>query len=322
MAADEQATNQNLQPPASGGTQSPPKDQSQQSQKPDDGSKPAGSIYKDVGLPDPGEKGSSSWPENWRLDMSGGDEKLAKQLERYQNPGEVSKALLAAQQRIRSGEYRRVTPPPDTKDEAALAAWREEQGLPKTAAEYTFDVVEGFDFAKADPQTKAALGEFQQTFHSANLSKQQADAVVKGITAVSQKQMEEQAKADAEYGDRAEDTLRADWGADYRTNIQANWNFLTQKLGSAEEATAFVEARMPNGRKLGDNPAISKLINEMARMEGSDIIYNGGGDAKGVDARIAEIEKMISNQSADYTNAVAEEYQGLLAKREARQSRQ
>lgn len=313
--------NPNPQPQNSGGTPNQPTDpnpKSQQQGDPKGGGQ--GSIYADVGLDEPGAKGSTAWPENWRLDMAGGDEKLAKQLERYQNPGDVSKALLAAQQRIRSGEYRRVTPPPDGKDEAALAAWREENGLPKDAAEYSFDgVVEGFSMEKADPTTKAALTEFQKTFHGANLTKDQAAGVMKGITAVTMKQMEEQAIADAEYGDTAEDTLRAEWGAEYRKNVEANLKFLKQKLGD-EGALGLLRARTPDGRILGDNPALSKLINEMVRMDGGDEIYGGGGDAKGVDSRIAEIQALMGTDG--YTNAIADEYQKLIEKREARAARQ
>ncbi len=318
MADPQTPPNQSPQPQNNGGTQNQPTDPSQQNQKPSD--KP-GSIYQDVGLDDPGTKGSTSWPENWRLDMAGGDDKLAKQLERYQNPADVSKALLAAQQRIRSGEYRRVTPPPDGKDEAAMTAWREENGLPKTADEYSFDVIEGFDFSKADDKTKAALGEFQKTFHGANLSKQQADAVVKGITAVSMQQMEEQAVADADHLDSNEDTLRADWGADYRTNVEANWNFLTQKFGGKDEALGILEARMPNGMKLANFPAFNKFLNDMARAEGGDVLYGGGGDVKSADSRIAEIEKMLASGGNGYTNEVADEYSALLAQKEARAKR-
>lgn len=322
MAEQQTQQNPNPPPPGSGGTPNPPTDPSQKSQQQVEPKKDGGqgSIYKDVGLEEPGTKGSNAWPENWRLDMAGGDEKLAKRLERYQNPGDVSKALLAAQERIRSGEYRRVTPPPDGKDEAALNAWREENGLPKSAEEYSFDgVVEGFSMEKADPTTKAALTEFQKTFHGANLTKDQAAGVMKGITEVTMKQMEQQAIADAEYGDTAEDTLRAEWGADYRTNVQANLNFLKQKLGD-EGARDLLAARTPDGRILGDNPSLSKLINEFVRMDGGDILYGGGGDAKSVDSRIAEIQALMGTDG--YTNAIADEYQKLIEKREARAARQ
>lgn len=322
MAEQQTQQNQNPPPQNNGGTPNPPTDpnpKNQQQVDPKGGDK-GSSIYSDVGLDEPGAKGSTSWPENWRLEMAGGDEKLAKQLERYQNPGDVSKALLAAQQRIRSGEYRRVTPPPDGKDEAALNAWREENGLPVKAEEYSFDgVVEGFSMEKADPTTKAALTEFQKTFHGANLTKDQAAGVMKGITAATMKQMEEQALADAEYGDKAEDTLRAEWGADYRTNVQANLNFMKQKLGD-EGAANLLGARGADGRFLVDNPAFSKLINEMVRMDGGDVVYGGGGDAKGVDSRIAEIQALMGTDG--YTNAIADEYQKLIEKREARAARQ
>lgn len=327
MAEQQTQQNPNPQPPNNGGTQNPPTDPNPKNQQQGDpkGDNKGSSIYSDVGLDEPGAKGSSTWAENWRellatKDDGTIDEKELAVLKRYQSPNAWHKSNMAARQRISSGEYKRMTPPPDAKDEAALAAWREENGLPKTAADYSFDgVVEGFTMDKADPTTKAALTEFQKTFHGANLTKDQAAGVMKGITEVTMKQMEEQALADAEYGDKAEDTLRAEWGADYRTNVQANLNFMKQKLGE-DGAANLLGARGADGRFLVDNPAFSKLINEMVRMDGGDVVYGGGGDAKGVDSRIAEIQALMGTDG--YTNAIADEYQKLIEKREARAARQ
>ena len=70
----------------------------------------------------------ADFPENWRLQMSGGDEKAAAQLDRYENPAAVAKAMLAGQQKIRSGELTQTLSEDATDDEKA--EWRNNKGSP------------------------------------------------------------------------------------------------------------------------------------------------------------------------------------------------
>ena len=68
----------------------------------------------------------AAWPQDWRDQLAGGDEKLVKRAQRYASPRDVWNALVAAQNRISSGELKSVLPK-DAKPEE-IAAWRTEQG--------------------------------------------------------------------------------------------------------------------------------------------------------------------------------------------------
>lgn len=320
--AEAQAQDQTKQPPA-GGIQNPPPAADPQKQPPAKGNADPkggaakGSIYEDVGLDAPETKGTATWPDSWRLDMAGGDEKLAKQLERYSSPADVGKGLLAAQQRIRSGEYKR-TAAPDAADEKAMAAWREEQGIPVKAEDYAFEV-EGkpLDIGTLDENAKAAVADMQKVFHGHNLNKEQAAGVSKLIVDIGMRQAEATAQADAQHYDSNEDALRADWGADFRTNVQANWNWMKGAFGE-DEAAQLVEARLPNGMKLGNSPWFNKAMNAAARAVNGESLFAGTSEAKGVEARIAEIEGIMAKDMSQYTDAIAREYGDLLAKRPAK----
>lgn len=266
----------------------------------------------------PDAKGSSSWPENWRVDM-GGDDKAAKRLERYQTPQEVAKALLAAQDRLRSGEYKRAAPP-EGADEKQVAAWREEQGLPVKPEDYAFEHDgKPVDLSGLDGSAKEALGGLQAKMHKANFTKDQAGVVNEWLNEIALKGAEGQTKFDAERFDANDDDLRTTWGADYKVNLKANVNFMDQHFG-ADNTDALISARLPDGTRVSDAPWFNKAINAIVRAaNGGEAggIFEGSSEAKSVESRISEIEGIMRTDINKYTadKKMQEEYGALLAKR-------
>jgi hypothetical protein len=271
-----------------------------------------GSIYKDVGLEEPGKEGSTSWPSTWREDMVKGIEnpKAADVLKRYQSPADMAKALISAQEKIRSGEYKRVAAP-DMADAEAVKAWRLEQGIPASPDEYELPQVAGVDMAKLDDATKENVAAIRTTFHEANLTKEQAVVVSKAMTDLAERTAAAEAQADARAATAVEDALRADWGSEYRTNIAMNVAFMEQTFGKLTDG--LLEARLPDGRRLVDVPEFSKSINAMARANGSDVIFDGDkGGGTSIAARRAEIEKIMQTDFGRYQREFADEYTKIL----------
>lgn len=311
---------QNLQQPAPGGTGSPPPQQNQQPpQNQPANPPPKGSIYDDLGIDDPAKSGKAVlWPDDWRTQMSGDNATATERLKRFQSPTELAKSYIALEQRLRSGEYKRADAPPDpTKDEAGYTKWREEQGLPIKAEEYNI-VPEGVKIEDLDDGGKASLAKFQNAFHKLNVTQDQAKGFSGVVYEMALEQMQQQAQADAQGIDMTEDALRAEWGNEFRNNVMMNKSHVTKIFGE-EVGAAFFDARLPNGQRLGNVPEISKAINNWARSEGGDVLYDAGGaTANSIDGRIAEIETMMRTDMNKYTSAVAEEYGKLLEKRESR----
>lgn len=253
--------------------------------------------------------------------MAGGDEKIAKQLERYQNPQDLGKALLSIRQRISSGEYKRAAPP-EGADPKAVDAWREENGIPIKPEEYPIEV-EGkpVDLKALDEPARAAVATIQQTLHGLNLTKEQGSQVAKLFVDIGTKQAEQMALADATSFDANDDDLRAAWGSDYRPNVQANWAFMKSTFGE-DFAGQLIEARLPDGTKLANVPGFNKAINQIARtVNGGDTLFAGTSEAKGVESRIAQIEQIMRTDYNKYVSddAMVKEYGELLAKRPAKQ---
>jgi hypothetical protein len=305
-------------PPQPGGNQPAPPGNKQPAPAPKP--EPGGSIYKDVGLEEPGKPGSSSWPTDWRDQMAeGAGTEASKLLARYQSPADMAKALVAAQQKIRSGEYKRATPTSDNPEE--LKAWRDEQGIPETPDGYEMPAVPGVDVANLDEGTKASLAVIREGLHRANLSKDQGNIVAQALVQMAEKQTEAQAQTDAGHRDAVEDSLRAEWGVEYRKNLNMNGALLTQHFGDGMDN--ILNARTPDGVRLADMPEFNKFLNNMARANGNDVLFDG--DVKGttsIDARLEEIRAVMSRDINEYhAKGLDKEYNQLLEKQAARGGR-
>ena len=260
--------------------------------------------------------GKTSWPTDWREQFAGEDKKALKQLQRFTQPADVAKALLAAQQRIRSGEYKRQLGEDATPEQ--IKEWRKEQGIPDDPKGYELPTLMDGKYDDLDEFGKESFDAMRAAFHAENLRPEAAAKIMEVANNLAVKQMERQAEQDAGRMETTEDTLRADWGAEFRKNINLNAHFLNDKLG--DTWTNVIEARMPDGTRLADLPAFSKFINEMARMDGGGEVMMTGevAGAQGIDARIAEIENIMKTDLSKYDGATQAEYGKLLEARDRR----
>ena len=272
-----------------------------------------GSIYDDLGVDEPGKEGSTTWPEDWRKQMAGEDAKALKTLERYTSPDAVAKALLSAQQRIRSGEYKRQISADASPEE--LKAWREEQGLPSDAKEYEIPMLLDGSYDDLDDFGKESVDAFREVFYESNLPPSVAAKIMETGNKIAEQQLERQAQADAQRHEQAEDLLRSEWGGDFRRNIALNAQFLQDKFG--DDWSSLIMARTPDGTRLADMPEFNKFVNQMARSEGGTVLESGevvaGANSA---ARIAEIEKIMSSDYGRYKReGLDSEYAKLLEAR-------
>ena len=283
---------------------------------------PKRSIYDDAGVEEPGKEGSTSWPSDWReqfvKDIADETEreKALNQMKRFQSPSEVSKAMLTIRQRLSTGEYQRAMPDPS--DEAAVKEWRAEQGLPEDPTGYELPLAMGEDISSFNDAQKAAYEGWQKVFHENNVKPEIAKSLVEYANDLVEAQAEAMADHDAQMKEQFEDTLRADWSSDYRTNLKMNDAYLMNALGE-DLAMAWGNARMPDGTALKHHPGIAKMINEMARASGLTSTFEGGEitGGQGLLDKKAEIEKLMSTDLAEY-NKRKPEYADIINKLSAR----
>lgn len=271
------------------------------------------SIFDEVGIDEPGKPGSTTWPDTWREEMAAAtaNEKALELFKRYASPTEFAKAHVSLVEKLRTGELKRAMPPPEGADEATIKAWREERGLPPTPDDYKVPTLAGVDFENLDETTRADLNEFRTAAHGTNMTQTQADAAMGVAIKLAERQMERQADADAANMERLDDTLRAEWGREFKQNLRTTHAWLTQQFGDATDAILL--ARMPDGQRVADNPAFLKAMAQAARGSGSDVFVDeGGGQPMGLEGRRAEIEAIMKTDYNRYLRELEPEYTKIL----------
>jgi hypothetical protein len=127
----------------------------------------------------------------------------------------------------------------------------------------------------------------------------------------------EQQTAERERGDvdfKAESLghLQAEWGADFRKNVNMVANLLsTAPEGVAERIQA---SRTPDGKKFGDDPAMMKWFNQLAREvnPAAAVVPNAGSNAA---VAMADEKKSIEAKmgTGAYTQADRARYMEIVA---------
>lgn len=237
------------------------------------------------------DKGKNALPDDWRDIAAAGDDDTLKLLKRYGSISGVAKALKEAQATIRGGKLKTVMP--DPKDEKAMAEWRKAEGIPADPTGYKLpdEVVK-----RLTDEDKPILSSFTDYAHKRN-----ARPDVVEIASSWYVEMEEMAAAkrleeDNAASEDAEDALRKDWAhGEYKSNTTIAKRFVESIPGVGE---AWSEARMPNGRRLGDIPEFVSWAADMGREKFGDVVFANSDSESKHTARREEIEK-IRNEDFD-----------------------
>ncbi|HET7409683.1 MAG TPA: hypothetical protein VFJ13_05740, partial [Paracoccaceae bacterium] len=221
-------------PPAKGGEAAPPKD---------DGK--AGTILTDGGDADEGKAAApADWPEDWRQRLAGDDKKALKRLERLGSPKDVMTAYRALERKVSSGELKTGLKEDATPEE--VASWRRENGIPEKPEDYDTTLPDGLVIGEDD---KPLVGEFLTAMHAKNAHPETVKAALAAYYRIAETQQAAQIEADRGFRREAEDALRAEWGPEYRPNVNAMGNFLDGAPAGLKER--LLGARLADGKLLG-----------------------------------------------------------------------
>lgn len=261
----------------------------------------------------------AAFPDDWRAQMAGGDENVAKLLARFRSASAVAKALNDARKQL--GDERVLKRPGEDATDEEKAAWREQRGVPKTPDDYEkgWKAPEGFILSDADKQLMKG---FAASVHGKEWTQNHFNDAMAWYVEHQAAQQAARQDMDLDLQAQAIRELKTEMGpADYRRGIQS---IQTLRQFEPEEGllnAVLDNARMPDGRKLGDIPGVVRMvmawageIDPQARIAPSDPNMSGTG----LVARIAEIEGWMGSSNQDdyakYWNnpAVQSEYGRLL----------
>lgn len=272
---------------------------------------PAGDVAKG---------GEGYWPADWRETVSKGDAKILQRVSRYASPQAAMDALIAAQNRISAGELKPVLG--KNASAAEVAEWRKEHGIPDTPDKY--DLGKDVKIEGMDPKL---LGEVFKAAHESNQTPEQVKATMKAWSQISNAVTEQRTEKDIEVQKASEDALRAEWGGEFRRNINLIHGMLDGSA-SPELKTKLLGGRLADGTPIGSSPEALKFLVGLALIQNpTGIVVPGseGNQAKGIDDRIAAIESMMRTDRKAYNDPKISgpdgEYQRLLEAREAMKPR-
>lgn len=251
------------------------------------------------------------WPDQWRELMAGDDEKYLKQLQRYASPLEVAKKAKNLETRLSSGELKA----PLQKDASpeTIKEWRAQNGIPEAPEKYDLDIGGG---RKIGDEDKPFVNQFLKNAHETNQTPEQVKASLRAYYDIQDGITEQVQANDRKVAEATEETLRSEWGGEYKRNLNLVKGLL-DGVGGAGLQDKFLHGRLADGTPIGASPEAMRMLVSLALINnpaGTVVNNEGGNVEQAVSDEIGKIEKfMRENRKAyDKDEKVQARYRELI----------
>lgn len=258
----------------------------------------------------PSPPAAANWPETWRQLYAGDDPKKLTRLERFTDPAKAFDALFEAQNKIRAGDFSRPLAPNATDQERA--EWRTANGIPDKPDGYFAQLPNGLVIGADD---KPLFDDVAGRLHKLDASPKVMHELTQWYYDLADKETAAVAGADKRQAQEATEALRSEWGNDYKGNIGQVMGFLD---GMGKELKAqFMDATLPDGRRLFNSPEIVKWLATQAReINPAGVLTPNAGENQmmSIDSEIAGIEKTMRENRKAYNadTGMQERYRKLV----------
>lgn len=238
-----------------------------------------------------------NWRDDFASDGDGGiDDKFKSTLERYASPADAGKAFREARATISGGAYKQAPGEGATEDD--IKAYREANGIPLEAGGYMENLPEGLVVGDDD---KEIMGDFLSALHSENVPPSVAHKAIEWYNGFAEKQQDQLAEIDHTHHTETEDSLRQEWGSDYRANINLVGALVENTFGE-EIKEAILNARDMEGRAIMNIPGVVQGFAQLARQINpiSQVVKPGGDPVTTLNDEIESIEKVMKEDRTKY----------------------
>ncbi len=258
----------------------------------------------------------AAYPDDWRTQWSGGDEKALKRLERIESPAAMVKILRDQDLLIRNGKFDK--PLKDGATPAEVAAWRTENGIPEKPEGYDTTMPDGLVFGEAD---KPGVDAYLQAMHGTNATPAQVKAGLQAFAEFRATDARAVAELDATESSAAEEALRKEWGGNYKGEIAR----IEALFANAPSGVRDLVMNSRAGRSgIMNNPDVVRWLAGVAReVNPTATVVPAGGSREGaIVDEIKQIEGMMYNEDGSNNKAywgdksVRERYGLLLQARD------
>lgn len=246
---------------------------------------------------------------DWRAPIIKAKPDAAKTLERFPGPVELYDTYDQLRTKISKGELRTVTEFPAKGSDEEKAAWRGQNGVPPDG-KYELKLGEGLVIGEND---KPVVEGFMKYAHEQNMP---AGELNKAVNWYFSERVQREQRAHEQFETSKRETaaaLGAEWGPEYKTNLNKIEGMLDATIASDEDGTAL-KGLIKNA--LATNPMFARHYAQIAlQLNPSGTMVPGGsqaneGSVKDAIVRIEDARKKNRGQYKD--EAERAEYINLL----------
>lgn len=157
-------------------------------------------------------------------------------------------------------------------------------------------------FGEAD---KPMLDAFRAFAHERNWTPAQVNQGAAFVAQHAEQQRAAMDEADKSFRGEAQETLREEWGREFQANIAGLQN-VVNRYSEPGTLDLLMGGRTADGRLIGDNPAVLRLLSTMAREINplGTVVPAGTQDGgKAIETELAELKQMMRNDPDAYYKA-------------------
>jgi len=258
--------------------------------------KAATTVVEDTPVEPVKEPVKATWPEDWRTHMAGGDEKELERLARFGSPSDVYGSYRKMEAKMSDGSLRADFPADGSDDDKT--AWRKANGIPEAAAGYYDALEDGLTIGDDD---KPFLDNFFEAAASENMRPREVNKAVSWYFSMQEQAALQRQEVDAQQKQATEDALHAEWGGEYRPNLNAIHGMLDMAPNGVKEI--LFNSRDAEGVPIFSRPDVVKYMAQLSKdINPTGIpIPDGGTNAIGsMEARVQEITQVMKTNPNQY----------------------
>ena len=249
-------------------------------------------------------------PTDWRATLTSDDAK--EYAERFPDIGKLVDGALEQRKQLSTA----IIPPGKDAEPEEVAAYQKRIGVPKTAEDYKFALPKGEELTDSDKAFQASLA---KTFHSANITVDQAKLLNTSWNEMVKGTREAQTEADTQFAEEAESDLRKTWpGEEYDKNKAHAERAAAWAFGDQVEEVRHLETK--DGKFIMDHPVMLRAMAAIGRemQEGGLVPPMNADAAEQASDQITEIRGRISKAQSEGNSKEANRLfaleQALIAK--------
>jgi len=230
----------------------------------------------------------STFPDNWRELVAGGDAKAAKTLERMTDPTVLWKSYTEARKELDGGQRVKLPDAKSTDDE--WSAFNKSLGVPDEVAGY-LDKMELQSGRVLGDEDRPVFDYFAERMHKVGTTPKVMAEMTDAWLDYQNAQQEDQQTRDHDNRVNNEISLKEELGGSFTSVTNAIGTMLSQ--APPELADLLTNGRAMDGTLLGDHPIVVKWLGEVATelYPAAAMAAPSGDNVRAMGEELAEIAK-------------------------------